>query len=206
LSQALGQKLRRLYLSIIGHYCAILGLCLELIWCFCHNISNILIYNSDSRNKWEQNGRITCAQQKKYHSEVTLSVVIRGSANVIIFSDPLITVAEKNKVGYWFRLFKGSYTLTGFLNERKRRREKKNSPLHPSFKDVEGDIEISLREKASTSLSPVRVKRTLKVRQEDFWNELLTFEGKYNRKMLLAFYYYWAADVKGTGQFRISPE
>ena len=42
-----------------------------------------------------------------------------------------MTVAEKNKAGYWFRLFKGSYTLTGFLKERKRKRERKFSPLHP---------------------------------------------------------------------------
>jgi hypothetical protein len=117
-----------------------------------------------------------------------------------------MTVAEKNKAGYWFRLFKGSYTLTGFLKERKKRREKKNSPLHPSFKDVEGDIEISLKEKASTSLSPMRVKRTLKVRQEEFWNELLTFEGKFDRKMLLAFFHYWAEQVTGRRKMRLELE
>ena len=50
-----------------------------------------------------------------------------------------MTFAEKNKAGYRFRVFKGSFSLTGFLKERKRKREKKKSPLHPSYKETESE-------------------------------------------------------------------
>ncbi len=49
-----------------------------------------------------------------------------------------MTIAEKNKSGYWFRLFRGSYTLRNFLKERKRKRDKEKSPLHPSYKKESG--------------------------------------------------------------------
>ena len=111
-----------------------------------------------------------------------------------------MTVAEKNKAGYWFRLFKGSYALTGFLKERKRKREKKNSPLHPSYKDIEGDIDISLKEKAQKMcLCAGQGASTLEKRQNAFWKELLEYETKYGIEMIRKFYFYWAEDVKGTG-------
>lgn len=47
-----------------------------------------------------------------------------------------------------------------------------------------------------------RVKRTLKIRKEEFWNELLTYEGKYDRQTLLKFYYYWAEQVSGRRKMR----
>jgi len=49
-----------------------------------------------------------------------------------------MTYAEKVKAGFLYRKkFKNDYSLTGFLKERKRKREKKNSPLHPSYKERE---------------------------------------------------------------------
>ena len=46
-----------------------------------------------------------------------------------------MTSSEKNKAGFWYRTFKNSYRLTGFLKERKRKRDKEKSPLHPSYKE-----------------------------------------------------------------------
>ena len=43
----------------------------------------------------------------------------------------------------------------------------------------------------------------MKVRQEMFWNELLQYEGKYDRQMLLAFYYYWAEKVTGRRKMKM---
>ena len=43
----------------------------------------------------------------------------------------------------------------------------------------------------------------MKVRQELFWNELLQYEGKYDRQMLLAFYYYWAEKVTGRRKMKM---
>ena len=51
-----------------------------------------------------------------------------------------------------------------------------------------------------------RVKRTLKVRQHEFWNELLTFEEKYDRQTLLKFYYYWSEQVTGRRKMRLELE
>ena len=113
-----------------------------------------------------------------------------------------MTVAERNKAGYWYRIFKGSYTLRNFLKERKRKRDKEKSPLHPSYKKESG-----VKDKAQNpSLSPAHVKRTLQVRQEEFWNELLTFEGTYDLRMLRSFYYYWAEKVTGRRKMRLELE
>ena len=113
-----------------------------------------------------------------------------------------MTFAEKAKAGYWYRIFKGSFSLTGFLKERKRKRDKEKSPLHPSNKKESG-----VKDKAQNpSLSPARVKRTLKVRQEEFWKELLTFEGQYDLQMLRSFYYYWAEQVTGRRKMRLEVE
>ena len=46
-----------------------------------------------------------------------------------------MTCSEKNKAGYWYRMFRSSFSLTGFLKERKRKRDKEKSPLHPSYKE-----------------------------------------------------------------------
>ena len=61
-----------------------------------------------------------------------------------------MTQAEKNKAGYWYReKLKNSFSITGFLKERKkerkRKRDKKKSPLHPSYKEESG-----VKEKANT--------------------------------------------------------
>ena len=65
-----------------------------------------------------------------------------------------MTQAEKNKSGYWYREeLKNSFSLTGFLKERKRKRDKKKSPLHPSYKEESG-----VKEKAQSSLPPLSKK------------------------------------------------
>ena len=47
------------------------------------------------------------------------------------------------------------------------------------------------------------MKKTLQVRQQMFWNELLQYEGKYDRQMLLAFFYYWAEKVTGRRKMKM---
>ena len=122
-----------------------------------------------------------------------------------------MTQAEKNKSGYWYREeLKNSFSLTGFLKERKRKRDKKKSPLHPSYKEESG-----VKEKAQSSLPPLSKKEFkesdkkesgFKERQQAFWAELEPFckdcGGKYDRQMVLKFFYYWAQEVKKTGTMR----
>ncbi len=82
----------------------------------------------------------------------------------------------------WHKKFRRSYSLNKFLRERQRSSRKKSFPPAPPYldKEVQDKDEIP-------SLSPARVRKTLQVRQEMFWNELLQYEGKYDRQMLLAF-------------------
>ncbi len=101
----------------------------------------------------------------------------------------------------WHKKFRKSFSLTKFLRERQRSSRKKSSPPAPPYldKEVQDKDEIP-------SLSPARVKRTLQIRQQMFWNELLQYEGKYDRQMLLAFYYYWAEKVTGRRKMRLELE
>ena len=87
-----------------------------------------------------------------------------------------MTQAEKNKAGYWYREeLKNSFSLTGFLKERKRKRDKKKSPLHPSYKEESGVKEKSQK----TRHSDAHAKQDLEERKKAFWNELLKYENKY---------------------------
>ena len=101
----------------------------------------------------------------------------------------------------WHKKFTRFYSLKNFLKERQRSSRKKSSPPAPPYLDKEEQDKDEI-----PSLSPAREKRTLKVRQELFWNELLQYEGKYDRQMLLAFYYYWAEKVTGRRKMRLELE
>lgn len=103
-----------------------------------------------------------------------------------------MTCSEKNKAGYWYRMFRSSFSLTGFLKERKRKRDKEKSPLHPSYKERE----TMLKEKGEKmSLCKGRESGGLEERQKAFWDELLLYEKKYGRDMLLKFYAKWAEET-----------
>ena len=107
-----------------------------------------------------------------------------------------MTQAEKDAAGRWYRTFKTSFTLRNFLKERKRHRERKNPPCTPL-------IRKGLLEKGSKiSLSPKREGEVVEERRKMFWAELEQFIGKYNRQMVLQFYYYWAEEMKGVDQMR----
>ena len=105
-----------------------------------------------------------------------------------------MTLSEKNKAGFWYRTFKNSYRLTGFFKERKEKREKKNSPLHPSYKEKSGvvgkDYKLHIQQGGDASL--------FEIRQKEFWDACLKFEPEYDRQLLLKFYCYWAEQVNGT--------
>jgi hypothetical protein len=101
----------------------------------------------------------------------------------------------------WHKKFRRSYSLNKFLRERQRSSRKKSFPPAPPYLDKEVQDKDE-----NSSLSPARVRKTLQVRQEMFWNELLQYEGKYDRQMLLAFYYYWAEKVIGRRKMKMEVE
>jgi hypothetical protein len=101
----------------------------------------------------------------------------------------------------WNKKFRRSFSLRNFLKERKTNSRKSYLPPAPPM--------LKKEYKEKTDKNPptaVRVKRTLKVRQHEFWNELLTYEGKYDRQTLLKFYYYWSEQVTGRRKMRLELE
>ena len=108
-----------------------------------------------------------------------------------------MTFAEKAKAGYWYRMFKGSFSLRNFLKERKRTRERKNPPCTPLIK--KGGVEKGQK---TTHTSRAREGLSLEERKKRFWSELEQYVGKYDREMVLRFYYYWAEEMQGLGQMR----
>ena len=106
-----------------------------------------------------------------------------------------MTVAEKAKAGYWYRIFKGSFSLRNFLKERKRTRERKNPPCTPLIK--KDSVEKALK---TTATPHTREVLTLKDRREKFWKEIHAYvlDGKYGIEMAERFFLHWAENVKGT--------
>ena len=102
-----------------------------------------------------------------------------------------MTQAEKNKSGYWYReKLKNSFSITGFLKERKRKRDKKKSPLHPSYKEESGVKEKSeIREtyKRGAALS-------LEERKQKFHDYCHKFDTKYGVDMVDDFYVHWSEE------------
>ena len=108
-----------------------------------------------------------------------------------------MTLSEKNKAGFWYRTFRNSYRLTGFLKflkERKRKREKKNSPLHPSYKERE--TEVKEKEEKQTEQNTATGDAVL----EGFRKECLRHVGQYGQELVEDFYYHWKQVDKKTGK------
>ena len=106
-----------------------------------------------------------------------------------------MTYAEKNKAGFLYRTkFKNTYSLTGFFKERKRKRDKKSSPLHPSYKEESGVLGKDYKTLSITG----DAASLFETRQKAFWEECLKFEKDYDRQLLMKFFCYWAEQVNGT--------
>ena len=105
-----------------------------------------------------------------------------------------MTFSEKNKAGFWYRTFKSSYRLTGFLKERKRKRDKEKSPLHPSYKERETEV----KEKAQ--------KYIYIAGREVFHQECLGYVDKYDEQRLADFYNYWSEVNEQTGKMRFEEQ
>jgi len=135
--------------------------------------------------------------EENYEEQSVRLLLFHLYVAICIYREMLIV--QKNKAGYWFRVFKSTYSLTGFLKERKRKREKKVSPLNPSYKETASVVkEIAQKPRYKEA----RELPEMKGRKETFWNELLQYETMYDRQMILKFFYYWAEEVKGTDKMK----
>ena len=103
----------------------------------------------------------------------------------------LMVPAEKQIAKEWHYFFAKDFRVNQFLKELKRTKNKEKKSPAPHRK------EKNKKEKSQkTRHSDVRAKLDLEERKKAFWNELLEYEGKYGRKMLLKFFYYWAEEME----------
>ena len=107
-----------------------------------------------------------------------------------------MTYAEKDKAGFWYRKkFENIYSLTSFFKERKRKREKKKSPLHPSYKEKETEVKEKAQKMCVCAVDA----------KEAFHQECLKYVGQYDTKKLTNFYLYWSEE-DGKGRMRFQNE
>ena len=103
----------------------------------------------------------------------------------------LMVPAEKQIAKEWHYFFAKDFRVNQFLKELKSKKNKEKTAPAPHRK------EKTIKEKSQkTRHSDVRAKLDLEERKKAFWNELLEYEGKYGRKMLLKFFYYWAEEME----------
>ena len=103
----------------------------------------------------------------------------------------LMVPAEKQIAKEWHYFFAKDFRVNQFLKELKRTKNKEKKSPAPHRK------EKNKKEKSQkTRHSDVRAEQDLEERKKAFWNELLKYEGKYGRKMLLKFFYYWAEEME----------
>ena len=107
----------------------------------------------------------------------------------------LMVPAEKQIAKEWHDVFAKDFRVNQFLKELKR---KSPAPLRK---------EKNKKEKSQkTRHSDVRAKLDLEERKKAFWNELLKYENKYGRQMLLKFYYYWAEELENLNMMKWEAE
>ena len=122
-----------------------------------------------------------------------------------------MTQAEKNKAGYWYReTLKNSFSITGFLKERKkerkRKRDKKSSPLHPSYKEESGVEEKAKYSHTHAKGEILSLKDEMKKRCDEFFRECMSFKGKYDEQLIMDFYAYWKMPNRKTWRMRFEDE
>jgi hypothetical protein len=103
----------------------------------------------------------------------------------------LLSPDDRRSVRNFNEFFEKERVVKLFLKELKSKKNKEKTAPAPHRK------EKTIKEKSQkTRHSDVRAKLDLEERKKAFWNELLEYEGKYGRKMLLKFFYYWAEEME----------
>ena len=150
-----------------------------------HNVDQVLTDKGMVKDYPDQNVR-----QMLYHLYVAIDTY------------RYMSTADKNKAGYWYRIFKGTYTLRNFLKERKRKREKETSPLHPSYKVKSGVKEKAQRIYIYADSGDPGVDEDLESRRNAFFRECMSYKDKYDEQMILDFYAYYSTPNKLSKKMR----
>ena len=113
----------------------------------------------------------------------------------------LMVPAEKQIAKEWHDVFAKDFRVNQFLKELKSKKNKEKTAPAPLRK------EKNKKEKSQkTRHSDAHAKQDLEERKKAFWNELLKYENKYGRQMLLKFYYYWAEELENLNMMKWEAE
>ena len=109
----------------------------------------------------------------------------------------LLSSDEKRSVRNFNEFFEKTMVLKLFTKEIKSKKNKEKKAPAPHRK------EKTKKEKSQKTRSlAAGAKTELQKRKEEFWAELEKFIGKYDRQMVLRFFYYWAEEMKGLDMMR----
>lgn len=109
----------------------------------------------------------------------------------------LMVPAEKQIAKEWHDVFAKDFRVNQFLKELKSKKNKEKTAPAPHRKEKNKKEKVQ-----KTTHTNARAKQDLEERKQAFWNELLQYEGKYKRKMLLKFFYYWAEEMEGLNMMK----
>ena len=112
-----------------------------------------------------------------------------------------MTFAEKAKARCSYRIFKGPFSLTGFFKERKRKRDKEKSPLHPSYKKESG-----VKEKAQSTHTYKSDAKPLENRKRAFYMACHKYDERYGKSMVDDFYVHWSEEDADRQKMRFELE
>ena len=113
----------------------------------------------------------------------------------------LMVPAEKQIAKEWHDVFAKDFRVNQFLKELKSKKNKEKTAPAPHRKEKNKKDKVQ-----KTRHSDAHAKQDLEERKKTFWNELLQYEGKYGRKMLLKFFYYWAEEMEGLNMMKWEAE
>lgn len=109
----------------------------------------------------------------------------------------LLSPDDRRSVRNFNEFFEKERVVKLFLKELKSKKDKEKTAPAPHRKEKNKKEKVQ-----KTTHTNARAKQDLEERKQAFWNELLQYEGKYKRKMLLKFFYYWAEEMEGLNMMK----
>ena len=113
----------------------------------------------------------------------------------------LMVPAEKQIAKEWYNFFAKDFRVNLFLKELKSKKNKEKTAPAPHRKEKNKKEKVQ-----KTTHTNACAKSDLEERKKAFWKELLKYEGKYKRKMLLKFFYYWAEVIEDLNMMKWEAE
>ena len=113
----------------------------------------------------------------------------------------LLSPDDRRSVRGFNEFFEKERVVKLFLKELKSKKNKEKTAPAPHRKEKNKKEKVQ-----KTRHSDAHAKQDLEERKKAFWNELLKYENKYGRQMLLKFYYYWAEELENLNMMKWEAE